>query len=91
MLVHYLFSITLCRIESGVSVLVCSRGGGGLLEARMEFVAELWQANIRVYTYCHYNLYFPLFVKKKKETWYVRIINIYLSYRLRLYLIQTQA
>ncbi|KAJ4756462.1 protein kinase family protein [Rhynchospora pubera] len=35
------------RIEAGINVLVCSRGGGGLLEARMEFVAELWEANIR--------------------------------------------
>ncbi|KAJ3675400.1 hypothetical protein LUZ60_004442 [Juncus effusus] len=30
-----------------VSVLVCSRGGGGLLGDRMEFVSKLWDANIR--------------------------------------------
>ncbi|KAJ3680725.1 hypothetical protein LUZ60_017003 [Juncus effusus] len=30
-----------------VSVLVCSRGGGGLLEDRMKLVSELWNANIR--------------------------------------------
>ncbi|KAF3337885.1 putative serine/threonine-protein kinase GCN2 isoform X2 [Carex littledalei] len=44
---HSSSDIRTSRIEPGVSVLVCSRGGGGLLEARMEFVAELWQANIR--------------------------------------------
>ncbi|KAG8082505.1 hypothetical protein GUJ93_ZPchr0014g47605 [Zizania palustris] len=35
------------RIEPSISVLVCSRGGGGLLNARMELVAELWEANIK--------------------------------------------
>nr|CAD1836991.1 unnamed protein product [Ananas comosus var. bracteatus] len=35
------------RIEHSISVLVCSRGSGGLLLERMEFVAELWQANIK--------------------------------------------
>ncbi|XP_047330262.1 eIF-2-alpha kinase GCN2 [Impatiens glandulifera] len=30
-----------------ISVLVCSRGGGGLLEERMELVAELWEEGIR--------------------------------------------
>ncbi|OAY65734.1 putative serine/threonine-protein kinase GCN2 [Ananas comosus] len=35
------------RIEPSISVLVCSRGSGGLLLERMEFVAELWQANIK--------------------------------------------
>ncbi|XP_078171959.1 protein kinase family protein isoform X2 [Carex rostrata] len=44
---HSSSDIRTSRIEPGVIVLVCSRGGGGLLEARMEFVAELWQANIR--------------------------------------------
>ncbi|KAJ1271678.1 hypothetical protein BS78_06G144600 [Paspalum vaginatum] len=37
----------LSRIEPSISVLVCSRGGGGLLNERMELVAELWQANIK--------------------------------------------
>jgi len=36
------------RIEPSISVLVCSRGGGGLLTERMELVAELWKANIKV-------------------------------------------
>jgi hypothetical protein len=36
------------RIEPSISVLVCSRGGGGLLNERMELVAELWKANIKV-------------------------------------------
>lgn len=35
------------RNETGISVLICSRGGGGLLEERMELVAELWEENIK--------------------------------------------
>ncbi|PIA29619.1 hypothetical protein AQUCO_05800029v1 [Aquilegia coerulea] len=35
------------RNETSIPVLVCSRGGGGLLKQRMELVAELWQANIK--------------------------------------------
>ncbi|XP_030527884.1 eIF-2-alpha kinase GCN2 isoform X3 [Rhodamnia argentea] len=35
------------RNEAGTSVLVCSRGGGGLLVDRMELVSELWKANIK--------------------------------------------
>ncbi|KAK6930573.1 RWD domain, partial [Dillenia turbinata] len=35
------------RNEGSISVLVCSRGGGGLLEERMELVAELWDENIK--------------------------------------------
>nr|CAH67537.1 H0425E08.5 [Oryza sativa] len=35
------------RIEPSISVLVCSKGGGGLLNERMELVAELWEANIK--------------------------------------------
>ncbi|XP_052207319.1 eIF-2-alpha kinase GCN2 isoform X3 [Diospyros lotus] len=35
------------RYDVSISVLVCSRGGGGLLEERMELVAELWEENIR--------------------------------------------
>ncbi|KNA15063.1 hypothetical protein SOVF_101340 isoform C [Spinacia oleracea] len=33
--------------EAYASVLVCSKGGGGLLEERMEIVVELWEANIK--------------------------------------------
>ena len=33
------------RPEPGV--LVCAKGGGGLLRQRMELVSELWEANIR--------------------------------------------
>ncbi|XWS13227.1 hypothetical protein CRYUN_Cryun36dG0019600 [Craigia yunnanensis] len=35
------------RNEATTSVLVCSRGGGGLLIERMELVAELWEENIK--------------------------------------------
>lgn len=35
------------RFETSTSVLVCSRGGGGLLVERMELVAELWEENIK--------------------------------------------
>ncbi|KAG2567098.1 hypothetical protein PVAP13_7NG220600 [Panicum virgatum] len=37
----------LSRIEPSISVLVCSKGGGGLLNERMELVADLWKANIK--------------------------------------------
>ncbi|XP_039054729.1 eIF-2-alpha kinase GCN2 isoform X2 [Hibiscus syriacus] len=35
------------RNEPTTSILVCSRGGGGLLRERMELVAELWEENIK--------------------------------------------
>uniref|UniRef100_A0A6N2MQV1 non-specific serine/threonine protein kinase n=1 Tax=Salix viminalis TaxID=40686 RepID=A0A6N2MQV1_SALVM len=35
------------RNEAASAVLVCSRGGGGLLVERMELVAELWEENIK--------------------------------------------
>ncbi|KAK9725109.1 hypothetical protein RND81_05G123100 [Saponaria officinalis] len=35
------------RSEASVSILVCSKGGGGLLKERMELLAELWEANIK--------------------------------------------
>ncbi|XP_071686022.1 eIF-2-alpha kinase GCN2 isoform X2 [Rutidosis leptorrhynchoides] len=35
------------RSDSSKSVLVCSRGGGGLLEKRMELVSELWNEDIK--------------------------------------------
>lgn len=37
------------RVELNINVLVCSKGGGGLLLERMELVAELWQANMKVF------------------------------------------
>eukprot|EP01018_Ginkgo_biloba_P015528 Gb_22304 [translate_table: standard] len=40
------------RSETGAVVLVCSRGGGGLLKERMEVVAELWAANIKAEFVC---------------------------------------
>lgn len=46
-LTHSSAEIRPFRAESSITVLVCSRGGGGLLQERMEFVAELWQANIK--------------------------------------------
>ena len=36
------------RGDSSVTVLVCSKGGGGLLEERMLLVVKLWEANIKV-------------------------------------------
>ncbi|TYJ14958.1 hypothetical protein E1A91_A10G152900v1 [Gossypium mustelinum] len=35
------------RNEATTNILVCSRGGGGLLIERMELVAELWEENIK--------------------------------------------
>ncbi|XP_062173288.1 eIF-2-alpha kinase GCN2 isoform X4 [Alnus glutinosa] len=35
------------RNEASTIILVCSRGGGGLLVERMELVAELWEENIK--------------------------------------------
>ncbi|KAJ6419098.1 hypothetical protein OIU84_029244 [Salix udensis] len=35
------------RNEATSAILVCSRGGGGLLVERMELVAELWEENIK--------------------------------------------
>lgn len=35
------------RNEGNTSVLICSRGGGGLLLERMELVAELWEEKIK--------------------------------------------
>ncbi|KAM0940124.1 putative protein kinase PEK-GCN2 family [Dioscorea sansibarensis] len=35
------------RCENHIGMLVCSKGGGGLLQERMEIVAELWQANLK--------------------------------------------
>ncbi|CAL9184454.1 eIF-2-alpha kinase GCN2-like isoform X2 [Musa acuminata AAA Group] len=46
-LLHSSVDIMPSRFESSTHVLVCSRGGGGLLPERMEIVAELWQANIK--------------------------------------------
>lgn len=44
---------TCCRKpETVTDVLVCSRGGGGLLAERMQVVAELWAANIKVCFLC---------------------------------------
>ncbi|CAH9082427.1 unnamed protein product [Cuscuta epithymum] len=36
-----------CRNDTGSKILVCSRGGGGLLVERMELVGELWEENIK--------------------------------------------
>ncbi|XP_020589730.1 eIF-2-alpha kinase GCN2 isoform X2 [Phalaenopsis equestris] len=44
---HCLMDIKPFRIEVNTNVLVCSKGGGGLLLERMELVAELWQANMK--------------------------------------------
>ncbi|KAG0591417.1 hypothetical protein KC19_1G174500 [Ceratodon purpureus] len=40
------------NLETGTEVLVCSRGGGGLLAERMEVVARLWAANIKAEYMC---------------------------------------
>lgn len=44
---HSSMDIRPFRNEVGINVLVCSRGGGGLLEERMELVAGLWEENIK--------------------------------------------
>ncbi|CAI8616723.1 unnamed protein product [Vicia faba] len=35
------------RNEASIKILVCSRGGGGLLVERMELVSELWRENFK--------------------------------------------
>ncbi|KAL5537327.1 hypothetical protein UlMin_046354, partial [Ulmus minor] len=47
MIQHSLVDLKPIRSEDSTTILVCSRGGGGLLEARMELVAELWEENIK--------------------------------------------
>ncbi|XP_021721682.1 eIF-2-alpha kinase GCN2-like isoform X1 [Chenopodium quinoa] len=44
---HSCVHIKPIRSEACAGVLVCSKGGGGLLEERMEIVVELWEANIK--------------------------------------------
>ncbi|CAI9778226.1 unnamed protein product [Fraxinus pennsylvanica] len=46
-LMHSSVDIKPHRNDVGINVLVCSRGGGGLLVERMELVAELWEENIK--------------------------------------------
>ena len=36
------------EVDSEIEVLVCSKGGGGLLRERMEVVSELWDADVKV-------------------------------------------
>ncbi|KAJ7570217.1 hypothetical protein O6H91_01G110500 [Diphasiastrum complanatum] len=40
------------KFEPVTDVLVCSRGGGGLLKERMEVASELWSANIKAEYVC---------------------------------------
>jgi translation initiation factor 2-alpha kinase 4 len=40
------------NVETGTEVLVCSRGGGGLLAERMQVVALLWASNIKAEYMC---------------------------------------
>lgn len=47
-MIYFVLLFNKCRNDGGISVLICSRGGGGLLEERMELVAELWEENIKV-------------------------------------------
>ncbi|CAN8280057.1 unnamed protein product [Cochlearia groenlandica] len=44
---HFPMDLRPIRNEVNTSVLVCSRGGGGLLVQRMELVAELWEKSIK--------------------------------------------
>ncbi|CAN4120986.1 unnamed protein product [Withania somnifera] len=44
---HASLDIRPYRYDVFTNVLVCSRGGGGLLIERMELLAELWEENIR--------------------------------------------
>ncbi|XP_073387701.1 eIF-2-alpha kinase GCN2-like isoform X2 [Physcomitrium patens] len=52
--VQKLISIAMAerKPETVTDVLVCSRGGGGLLAERMQVVAELWAANIKAEYMC---------------------------------------
>ncbi|KAI5664083.1 hypothetical protein M9H77_23406 [Catharanthus roseus] len=47
LLQHASVDTKLYRYSIGVDVLICSRGGGGLLKERMELVAELWEENVK--------------------------------------------
>ncbi|KAL2612674.1 hypothetical protein R1flu_024366 [Riccia fluitans] len=50
---QFLFDTTTAdRGEGAADVLVCSKGGGGLLEERMEIVNDLWAANIKAQYMC---------------------------------------
>ncbi|CAK9178667.1 unnamed protein product [Ilex paraguariensis] len=44
---HSSVDIKPLRNDVSINVLICSRGGGGLLEERMKLVAELWVENIK--------------------------------------------
>ncbi|KAJ0977116.1 hypothetical protein J5N97_012590 [Dioscorea zingiberensis] len=44
---HSSVDIRTFRCENNIGTLVCSKGGGGLLQERMDIVAELWQANLK--------------------------------------------
>ncbi|MQL83030.1 hypothetical protein Taro_015514 [Colocasia esculenta] len=44
---HPSLEIKHSRSEPTYSFLICSKGGGGMLEERMELAAELWQANMK--------------------------------------------
>ncbi|XP_059632903.1 eIF-2-alpha kinase GCN2 isoform X3 [Cornus florida] len=44
---HSSLDIKPFRNDISINVLVCSRGGGGLLKERMELVAELWDESIK--------------------------------------------
>lgn len=46
-LLHTSVDSKVIRNDNGMNILVCSRGGGGLLLERMELVAELWEENIK--------------------------------------------
>ncbi|KAG8369529.1 hypothetical protein BUALT_Bualt14G0023000 [Buddleja alternifolia] len=46
-LLHCSVDTKFYRNDVGINILVCSRGGGGLLVERMELVAELWEENIK--------------------------------------------
>ncbi|XP_051116780.1 eIF-2-alpha kinase GCN2 [Andrographis paniculata] len=46
-LLHTSVDSKFSRSDIGANILVCSRGGGGLLLERMELVAELWDENIK--------------------------------------------
>lgn len=49
---HWMELYSCSKQEASAEVLVCSRGGSGLLAERLQVVAELWAANIKVESVC---------------------------------------
>lgn len=46
-LLHSSLDLKPSSLDQGTRVLVCSKGGGGLLQERMELVSDLWEAKMK--------------------------------------------